>query len=254
MAIYFGIDSNYAGSLFNSLNTGTNQNTSFSGLTGLLSEYSNIQNGTYKKLLTAYYDKNGSNGVAENTNSISMASDDTKKLTAMKDAADSLQESATALSAKGSESVFNKVSKVNSDGTTTKEYDTDKIYKAVKMFVDDYNGLIEATEKSNTKSVASRMNTIIAATDKNKKDLADIGITINSDDTLSIDEKTFKNADMSDVKSLFNGNGSYAYYTGVKASMVSANIASEAAKSNTYTSDGTYSYNYSSGDLYNSLF
>ena len=254
MAIFFGIDSNYASTLFSSLNGG-NKTNSFSSLTGLLSEYSSIQSGSYRKLLNAYYsgsDNESVNSIA--SNSISTAGDNAKKLTSIKEASTDLSDTVQELTKSGSNSVFNKVSKENSDGTVTREYDTDAIFNAVKGFVDDYNSLIEATEDSNTKSIASNMRSIITATSTNDDLLKELGIKINADYTLSIDEDTFKKADMSVARSMFNGTGSYAYQIGVKASLININAASEASRSNTYTAGGTYSYNYNSGSLYNTYF
>lgn len=258
MAIFFGIDSNYAGNLFSSLNGGKTQN-SFDGLAGLLSEYSNIRTGSYRKLLNAYYSDTDNESFKKlyndnKSNNISTAADDTKKLTSIKNASEELSDTVKDLVASGSKSVFNKVSKENSDGTYTKEYDSDAIYKAVKSFVDDYNGLIDAAGDSGTKSIVSNMGGIISSTKANDDMLEELGISINSDNTLSIDEEIFKKADMSAVRSMFSGTGSYAYQIGVKASMVNINAAGEAAKSNTYTSGGAYSYNYNAGSLYNTYF
>ncbi len=258
MAIFYGIDSNYASNLFSSFNTSNNRTDSFGGLTSLLTEYSSVKGGTYKKLLNAYYDKiNNTENTSKdnkNSNTISTASDDTKTLSSIKNSSSELKESVSELTAKGSKSVFNKVSKKGEDGTYTEEYDTDAIYKAVKSFVDDYNSVIEATEKSNTKSIARNANSMITTTEAYEDTLSDLGITINDDFTLSIDEKKFKEADMTDVRSTFNGTTSYAYQVGVKASLVNMNAESEAAKSNTYTGTGNYSYNYSTGNLYDTLF
>lgn len=254
MAIFYGIDSNYASSLFSSLNTGKAGTSN--GLTDLLSEYSSIQSGSYRRLLNAYYgdsDK-GSIKSADEKKSISTSKDDTKELTEIKNSADSLGESIEKLGKTGSKSLFAKEYKTTEDGSTKGTYNLDKIYDAVKEFTDNYNSLVEAAEDADTKSIASNMKSIITNTKANKDMLEDIGITINSDSTLSIDEETFKKADMSVAKSLFNGTGSYAYQTGVKASMVSMNVSIETARSNTYQGDGSYSYNYSSGDLYNTLF
>lgn len=251
MAIYYGIDSNYASSLFSSLNTG-NKSNSTSDLTSLLSDYSSIRSGSYKKLLNAYYSE--SDGTTKNKASISTAEDSTKKLKSIKSAADELSNNVKELTATGSKSVFKKVDTKDENGNKVKDYDKDAIYKAVKSFVDDYNSLIEATDESNTKTIVSGTNSMISTTKANTSLLRDLGISVNSDFTLDIDEDTFKKADMAVAKSMFSGTGSYAYQISVKSAMVSMNATNEASKSNTYTSAGNYSYNYSAGDLYNSWF
>lgn len=152
MAIYFGIDSNYANTLFSSLNT----SSSGSGIYSLFSEYSSIKSGSYKKLLSAYYEKTGTTSSSTSktdTKSISTSKDDTKTLTSMNNTADTLKDAATALSTSGSKSVFTKKTVENEDGTKTQEYDTDNIYKSVKAFVDGYNNLIDAGSNSSTSSM-----------------------------------------------------------------------------------------------------
>ncbi len=249
MASFFGVDNNSVGSLFSSLNT-TNKS---SDLSSLLSEYSSIRSGSYKKLLTKYYaDDSSSNKSASTTTSTS--NDSTKKLASIQSGAKSLSSSASDLISVGTKSLFNKVSKTAEDGSTSKVYDTDEIYKAVKSFVDSYNGVIDSTETTNTANIANSVKSMITSTKTNQNLLKSLGITVDSDFKLSIDEKKFKSADMSVAKSLFNGSGSYAYQISSKASMINHYAESEASKANTYGSNGKYNYNYNSGDIYNSLF
>ena len=85
--------------------------------------------------------------------------------------------------------------------------------------------------------------------------LLTIGITVDEKTgRLSVDETTFKGADTEKVKSLFNGTGSYAYSVATKAAMTESYAKSEAAKSNTYTKNGTYNYNYNSGNIFTDMF
>lgn len=239
MSTFFGIGSDSVGSLFSS--------TSSSGTAGILSDYYSIRNGSYKKLLTAYYSlDNSSTGSSKTTTktTTSTASDSTKTLSSIKSSTDSLKDSTDALLKTGTKSLFSK----------TGEYDTKAIYNAVKSFVDDYNDVIESTETSNTKGIASNSASMITTTKANANLLSKIGITIGTDGTLSLDEKEFKAADMNKVKSLFNGAGSYGYQISAKASMINYYASTEASKANTYTNAGSYSYNYSSGDLLNKLY
>lgn len=249
MAMFYGINSSTANAMFSSLNTSyTNKTTGYGDLTGLLSDYSIIKSGGYKKLLTAYYSETGNKGVEALTTSTEK--DSQKMLAGMKNAADGLGDSADKLADTSSKSVFEKVKQTDKEGKTTYAYDKDAIYKSVKDFVDDYNELVEATEKSNTESIASKMTSIINMTKATDSLLEDIGITINSDFTLDIDEEKFKDSEVSTVKSLFNGRGSYGYQIGARADMVSINAKSESLRANTYTSSAVYSSNYSSGGIY----
>ena len=55
-----------------------------------------------------------------------------------------------------------------------------------------------------------------------KNSLEKVGITIGSDNRLSLNEETFKNADFNKVKSLFNGGSSYAGIVSTSASRIAA--------------------------------
>lgn len=229
-----------------------------------LSDYASIKNGSYGKLMKAYYAKteekqvSSDSGKEENKTSISTAADSAKTLSGIEKAADGLKDSADTLIAKGSKSVFNKKDVTVKDEygleTTVKEYDKDAIYKAVSQFTKDYNSLLEQTGESSTKSIINRTSSLVNMTEANKNMLSEIGITINEDNTLSLDEETFKKSDMSTVKSLFNGNGSYAYRVSAQASLIDFAAETEGAKANTYTGAGNYSNAYSTGNLIDALF
>lgn len=237
MSTFFGINSNSVGTLFSSLGS-----SATSGTTSMLSDYYSIRNGSYKKLLNAYYSVDGNDKKSLNT---STASDSTKLLSQIESSTDSLKESADTLLKPGSGSVFDK----KSDG----EYDTDKIYSAVSQFVKDYNSVIENTADSNTTNIASNSKNMITATNSNKTLLSKVGISVKTDGTLALDEDSFKKADMSIAKSLFNGAGSYGYQMSAKASMINYYAEAEAGRASTYNNLGSYSYNYSAGDILDKL-
>lgn len=236
--------------------------SSGSGVSNLnfLSDYASIKNGSYRKLMKAYYAKDNpskevSSLAKKNT---STSSDSTKTLADIQSTTDSLKESADALLVKGNKSLFNEkdITVKNQDGTTTTTtgYDTNAIYKAVSNFVDDYNSVIKASKESSSASIVNRTSSLVNATFTNKNMLSRIGITIKDDNTLSLDEDTFKSADMNTVKNLFNGNSSYGYRVSAQASMINYSADAEASKANTYNWKGSYANNYSSGNIFNSFF
>lgn len=247
MSYFFGLDSNYAGSFFNTY-SGTGYSTNkTSGMSTILSDYASIRNGSYKKLLRAYYQTE--NDSSSGNSSISTSKDTGKKLVSIDDSAEALEKSYKELS---NGAVFQKVSSKDEQGNTKRSYDSDKIYKSVKSYVDKYNDLMEVTEESNTTSIAKGMTSLISRTDANEKLLNSVGISVNSDFSLSIDEKKFKESDMATVKALFSGVGSYAYQISADAAKVSMYAENELQKSNTYSGNGAYSYNYMAGSLYDS--
>lgn len=251
---FFGLaDINSANTLFSSLNSGSSIGGGSTGSGSILAEYASIRSGSYHKLLKAYYNDTGSSAVSDLVNasgSTSTSKDSAKQLAKMENAAESLKESADVLMTKGTKDVFKQTDIKNEDGTTSKGYDKNAIYNKVNSFIEDYNSLVEATEESNTNSIARASAQMIQLTNANKRLLDDIGISINKDDTLSIDKEAFMAADMNKVKSLFNGTGSYGYNVGVKASMMDYYAQNEASKANTYGSTGRYNYNYTYGSNY----
>lgn len=186
------------------------------------------------------------------TSSTSTSKDTSKTLAAIEDAADAAKSSLSKLLETGTKSVFNKVTKTT-DGVTTTDYDKDSIYDAVKSFIKDYNALLDKTEDSNTTNIIQARKTMINYVAANKTALSSVGITIDSDNNLSIDEDKFKAADMDKVKSLFQGTSSMGQQVNTQITKINTYAENEASKSNTYNNSGSYTYNYSSGDLYSSL-
>lgn len=118
--------------------------------------------------------------------------------------------------------------------------------------MDDYNSLLDRADDSKTKSILRAANFLKSNARANEKTLEKAGITVDADGRLSVDEKSFEKADMDKLKSLFTTHGSYATQTNVDLLKIASNAKSEAAKANTYSKKGMYTYNYSTGDLYNS--
>jgi hypothetical protein len=241
-------DPNSISTLFSGLSAGKTGSTS-SDLLGIsYTDYASIRSGGYYQLMKEYYAK------SENStpSSTSTAKDTTATLARIEDNADGLKDSADKLLEKGSDSLFNKVETKNKDGSTTNTYDTDKIYNALKDFVGKYNDVLDTSGQSNVKNIQNAESTMTDMTNKNAALLKSAGITIGADDKLSIDKDAFKKVDMSTVKSLFNSTGSYGYQVSAQASMINFYAENESTKANTYNNAGTYTYNYATGEMYNS--
>lgn len=241
-----------------------NNSSSSSGTLGIdLGQYASIKNGSYKKIVSAYYNKLDSeedstkstdSSTSSTTNSVQTTA---QSLSQIKSDADSLQKSAATLMTKGTESVFKKKDTVttNDDGTTTtsSEYDTESIMSAVKDFISKYNAFIEDASSSTSSTMTNSAKSMESLTGMYSSSLDKMGISINDDGTLSMDEDVFTSADMSTVKSLFNGSNSFSYQVASKASMAGISATSEANKTSTYTSTGTYSTSYDIGNMLNTL-
>lgn len=243
------MDSNSFNTLFSSLSS-SNSSSSGTGMESLLSDYKSLSSGSYGKLLKAYYAK-----AAKAESSDEDKKETTSSLNSVKNDADDLLESTDKILSKSSDSIWKKVEVEKEDGSKTTDYDKDKIYSAVKNFIDDYNSLVDSGQKSDNTGILTQVASMVTTSSSTATTLGKVGITINSKNHLSIDETFFKeSADMTSVKSLFNGTGSYAYQVATKASMVksyaSTNL-SDITGSKSYSSSGNYSIN--SSDLLSSL-
>jgi hypothetical protein len=202
-----------------------------------------IKNGSYKKLLSAYYSKTDSSSDSSSSSTSSTSTSQTKiNAASVRDNAADLSDSIDALN---KTSLWQKKEKTDDDGNKTTSYDTDAIYKAVKSYVDNYNTMISSTGNSSDNTVLRSASTAVSTTKANKNLLAEIGISIGSDNKLTIDEDDFKAADMTTVKSLFQGAGSYGKSIQSNTSMMYGAAVSQLAKasgSTTYSSTGSYSY------------
>lgn len=227
----------------------SNQSSASTNLLGIdLAEYSSITRGSYSKMVKAYYEKYGDDAKPSATKE---DKSDTIAKTTLKNNANELYEAANALVSNGKDSVFKQVEKEES-GRTTKGYDKDKIYDAVNSLVEAYNGMVEKSTDSNNNAVLRQTLHMINATASNSSLLADVGISIGADNKLSVDEETFKNADMSKVKTLFNGSSSLGGKIQSAASNIYMNVNNSLGDSNFYTSGGTLG-NYSTGNLLDSF-
>ena len=130
---------------FSALFSGTSDSSSV-GNTNMLSDYAAIKNGSYGKLMKAYYAK-------QDAEKLSGKGDTSQKLTLMKTSADSLKKSADALndSSLWEKKKIKKKDEKTGEEIAVEDYDWDKITKAVKSFVEDYNDVVKEAGESNTK-------------------------------------------------------------------------------------------------------
>lgn len=221
----------------------------------ILRDYASVKNGSYKKLLKAYYEKSQ---VTDLTTSISTSLDSSKTIAKIHSAALNLSNSSDILTAKGSKSLFKMtdVSKTDDLGNVMNErsYDIDGIYKAVNNFVNHYNTMIEEGAKAESKSILKSTLSMTRLSKSNGNLLKDIGITVGGNNKLTIDEEVFKKADVNKIKTLFQGASSYAANVSTKASKIKGASILEALKANTYTNNANYNNTFITGKVYNGFF
>lgn len=230
-SINFNDLANYydAGYDFSSLLGGT---TNSSG--NLLSDYASIKNGSYGKLMKAYYAK-------QDEEKALSSGDSTQKLTLLRSSADSLKKSAETLNSDDlwEKKKITKTDEETGEKTEVEDYDWKAITKAVKSFIEDYNSVIELAGDSETQSVLRNTSWMTSMTEKAQNLLSKAGINIGKGNKLELDEEAFQKADIITLKSLFKGYGSFADRIAQKA----GNISNAAARTKgaTYTKKGEYS-------------
>ena len=187
MAIFYGLNSSNCSSFFSGF--GSSKSSNNLGLYGSLGDYGLIQRGGCKKLYKAYY-------AIEAESSSDTESTDSKKVT---------KDSVVADKAVELKKSVNSLSKL--DYT---EDNVSKIQNGVKDFVKSYNSMIDSAEGSKSDKVTRTAKYPTNYTKANEKVLKSVGITIGSDNKLSVNEDTLGKASVSELKDLFRGSSSFA--------------------------------------------
>ncbi len=236
----FGNESIY--SLFGGSSSSTS--SIFGGLESSLTNLVSIRSGAYGKLVKSYYAQYDKEGNLKTKDSIK-SKENTSNLSEIRNDASGLNKSTDALLAKGKNSIWEQVETTDEDGKVSKDYDTDKIYKALESFAKSYNSLVDSGQKAESMGVLTQVAAMVTTSQKTASTLGKAGITIDKDNHLSVDEDFLKNkANMTYVKDLFNGTGSYAYQIATKASMANSYASTELTSitgKKSYTSQGSYS-------------
>lgn len=247
--------SNFYLNMFSNSNNNNFSNNIFNNI----GEYSSVSNGSYRKLLRSYYEMNdNSSSSLSNKTNLNISQVTSTEAKEVKVNTDSLSKSALALTNTGSKSLFNKkevtvTDEKTGEKITTEQYDKDEIVSAVKSFVKDYNNTLDAAGNILNRNVSRNVSYLEKQTNIYKNSLSKVGITVDANNRLSIDEENLKSADMLTVKSLFNGPYSFAAQTSRKANQIQQAAATAANNSYLYNNTGRFdSNNYYSS--FNSFF
>lgn len=229
------------------INVGKNQDYSYlfqslsSGSGGMgnlnfLSDYASIKNGSYAKLMKTYYGTAQSSSAAASKKSSSgnildKILDEKKNPKVSKEAQEANANLTTGLS-----SLKSSVAALQKDGTYTDTANgksaADKVVSAMKAFVSDYNNVVSAAKNSTlankTAYVANMMNSTATNADK----LAEIGVSINGNGTLELNEAKLKEAGVSKVQDLFSSDNIMSY-----GSMIASRLRFAGAAASTNTAD-----------------
>ena len=252
MGINLNVRNDYS-YLFNSLSSSNNSSSNlFSSIN--FTDYASIKNGSYGKLLKAYYAESNESTSKTDTlsnitnpqyfyeNKSTKAEEENRKqnLTDIEKTAKEVTSSAVALMERGGKSVF-------------KNNNMEEVYSAVSEFTKDYNALMDKVEKSDSKEVKNAVGKLTDVLEGYESQLKDMGITIGKDNKLAVDKDTFLKADMEDVKELFNGQSSLSYLASTRATSLSNVAYNQSNTANLYTMKGIYAPQ-STGSIINGYF
>lgn len=228
----FGVNNNLFNSMF-----GTSAAGSSTGGSSVLGDYAMIRSGSYKKLLKAYYseDKSTQNST-DSTKETTEQKAEKNAIMGVKTAAANLKDAAAALSGAEGE---------------------DRLEKA-KSFVKAYNDFLESTdnEDMNNEKILQKTLWMIKDFKVNEGLLGKAGISIGTDNKLTLNEEKFKAADDSVLNTLFKGRNSLMGKVSSKTFDISNRATEAITKMNggsVYTSKGDYT-KLNTKTLYDELF
>ena len=239
MGVKINVDSSQDYSyLFQSLSSGGMGNLNF------LSDYSSIKNGSYGKLMKAYY----GTGQSSSTSSGGRKGSTYKileKLEAEKrnpKVSKDVQEANSKLTS-GLSTLKNSISTLQSSSTYTDTENgssaSDKVVSAVKSFVSNYNDVVTASKGSTLTSQTSYVANMMSATSANADKLAEIGIRVNAKGTLEINEAKLKAADISQIQEMFSSEDVMSYGSRLASRVQFANTAGSTTTTNKTDSAAT---------------
>lgn len=218
-------------------NTGPDYSYLFQGLSGgslgnlnFLSDYASIKNGSYAKLMKAYYGPATSTGASSEkksgtSNILDKILEEKKHPKVSKEA-----QKANADLTAGLSSLNASVSTLRNDSTYTDSKDgrsaEEKVVSAMKAYVEDYNNVVSASKDSTMSSKTAYVANMMSSTAANADKLSEIGVTIKADGTLMLNEGKLKEAGTSKVEELFSGNNILSYGSMVSSRLQFAGSAS----------------------------
>jgi len=174
-----------------------------------LSQLSSIRSGAYSKALKAYYGTNSETDTSKKTsasryNNYQYAN---SELTKVSKESSELVAASKKLSDAGKDNLF----------SNKEKYDSDAAFKAANEFVTNYNETLDAVSKTANATVRNSANSMTKMAGIMTKSLGSIGITVEKNGKLTINESEFKNADFDKIKSVLGTNGSFAKIIGSSA-------------------------------------
>lgn len=223
-----------------SINVKAKQDSSFlfSGLSGsaganlnFLSDYASIKNGSYGKLMKSYYSaEKASAAVSEERKSSSKNIlekfwEQRRNPKVSKD----VQEANANLTA-GLSTLKTSVAALRNDKTYTDtaggQSAQDKTVAAMKAYVEDYNSVVNASKDSTLSGKTAYVANMMSSTAANADKLSEVGITVEANGNLKLNEAKLREAGSEKVKELFSASDIMSYGSKIASRVQFAGITS----------------------------
>lgn len=94
------------------------------------------------------------------------------------------------------------ISSIDYDSSDSEE--SSGIYNGITAFVSAYNNLVDSSSSSEHSYIKNKKSSLKAFVKEYESELKDVGITVNRDGTLEIDEDTFEGASLKKLKKIFS--------------------------------------------------
>ena len=238
-----------------SINVGSNRDCSYlfqslssssggMGNLNFLSDYASIKNGSYGRLMKAYY----GTGQSSSTEAASKKSSATTVLDRILEEKKNPKVSkdvqkANASLTTGLSSLKSSVSALQSDKTYTDTENgqsaADKVVSAMKAYVTDYNNVVNAAKGSTLANKTAYVANMMSSSAANADKLSEIGVTVNSDGTLELNQAKLKEADISKVQDLFSPDNIMSYGSTIASRVQFAGISSGTGATGDTQTDNT---------------
>ena len=223
------INQGYSG-LFQSL-------SSSNGSSNFLADYASLKSGSYGRLMKAYYgttvnSSSTSSGTGTRTsNVLDQILEERKNPKVSEEVKEANANLTTGIS-----NLKKTVASLQNDATYTATQNaqtgqvsqsaTDKTVSAMKDYVAQYNDVVNASKKSTMTNKTGYIANIMSSTAANADKLKEIGVTINTDGTLMLNEKKLRETDVTKVQDLFSSKDLMSYGSTVASRLNFAGISS----------------------------
>lgn len=221
---------NNIGNIFSSFNNSSTKKDSsfdaFSNLSSLANTFNSMKSAAYLRTVKNYYKNmqvSNNNTATDNTASKLQSA----KLMDLKDSLKSINKNENSIKLNINSAITNRNLNLIENGSDDDKSYMNDLVNSISDFANSYNSMIDKSSDIESTSVLNNILSMTKMTRYNATSLSNIGITLGSDNKLTVNKEQLKNADLDNIDSLFGQNGSFGDYTSSKASSLSYNCINQ---------------------------